>query len=289
MKQKNKKILFIVLVILAILTVPWLAYFSLCNDSSINIISRQSPELGGEMQKIPNVLLRGINFYGNEEILFANFRKFFEEKNFQVIIPKFKEPTMEKTIKSLRQEIKKQELTKFILVGFSFGGLAAQMYSAKYPDEILALVLINSIGKDSLMDRKIVLNLAKNLTNGVGSLSLSRTIKNIFYGENFSDAEAAYYGNINMRCKSIESVWLIGEIFFKGVKDAVIDKNIPILAVIGQKDNILVFDYAIKSAKKINAEYFIIPNAGHSLPLEPNLWRVAAEKIYEWIDKIPFQ
>jgi len=241
------------------------------------------------MQKIPIVFLRGINFYGNEEILFAKFRSFFEEKNFQVVIPKFKKPTIEKTVESLRQEIKKQELTKFVLVGFSFGGLIAQIYLDRYPDEVSALILINPVGADGLTNPEIIINLTKNLAKGIKSLSLSRTIKNIFYGENFSDAEADYYINLNKYSEDQENIWFISELFFKGAGNAGTNKKISTLAIIGGKDNILVPNYAIKLARKINAEYFIIPNAGHSLPLEPNLWHVAAEKIYEWIHSIPFQ
>lgn len=243
------------------------------------------------MRKISIVFLRGINWYGNEEILFAKFRKFFEEKNFQVIIPKFKGLTIEKNIQSLRREIKKYGLSEFILIGFSFGGLLAQIYFVRYPDEIQALALINPVGKDGLIDAGIILNLAKNLVKGIKFFSLPRTIKDIFYGNNFSDAEAMYYVNLNMRREARENVWLMGEIFFKGLltgrqgaKNIIIDKNVPILTVVGQKDNILIPEYAARSVKKIDTEYFIIPEAGHSLPLEPVLWRIAAEKIYQWVD-----
>lgn len=237
-----------------------------------------------KMPKMPIVCLRGINWYNQEDILFKNFKSFFLEKGFEVIIPQFKGCTINRTIKFLRKEIKeKYKLDKFVILGSSFGGLLAQRYYDKYPDEVLSMVLVNPVDSEGVSWR-IIFKLFKNIVKGLASLSLRKTMGLVFYGDNFSDEDVKYYMCSKLNFKNLESPWIILELApFMGKR--VRRVKIPTLIVEGGKDNFLDLEYTRKIVNKLGTDHHIIFNAGHVIVAEPKLWEVASEIIYRWLQK----
>jgi pimeloyl-ACP methyl ester carboxylesterase len=233
------------------------------------------------------VFLRGVNWYGAECVLFNNFKKYFKERSFEVVIPRFKGRTIDGSLRSLEKEIEKYKLKKFILLGFSFGGLVAQRYRDKYPDKVSELILVSSLDSRGIT-WKLLFNLLCNIIMGLRFFELSAIAKNIFYGNNFSDNEAKYYMEFNKRYKCFESPMIMLEPFpfmrIFGWRHIGKIKT-PSLVVAGSNDNIISADYQQKLAENINAEFVKIIGAGHCLPIEPKLWVNAAEKINNWLQE----
>jgi proline iminopeptidase len=206
--------------------------------------------------------------------------------------------TYQEAFQDLNSILKKYNLKKVTLIGHSFGGLVATLYTAKYPEKVNTLVLAGALfSQQETYDH--ILNSLKKSHKGD-----SKTLNKISYVEKldknsagyrkhcfdlasdndyfkmpnptkaskklYSDYEAGKFYKTNIRNKNAPLL------FYKNEKQNNIDsrpflkeikaKGIPVYAIYGQDDRIFSASQ-IKSIKKIAGEnhFALLENCSHYL------------------------
>ncbi|WKL46328.1 alpha/beta hydrolase [Flavobacterium pectinovorum] len=206
--------------------------------------------------------------------------------------------TYQEAFQDLNSILKKYDLKKVTLIGHSFGGLLATLYTAKYPEKVNALVLAGALfSQQETYDH--ILNSLKKSHKGD-----SKTLNKISYVEKldknsagyrkhcfdlasdndyfkmpnptkaskklYSDYEASKFFKTNIRNKNAPLL------FYKNEKQNNIDsrpflkeikaKGIPVYAIYGQDDGIFS-PSQIKSIKNVAGEnhFALLENCSHYL------------------------
>ena len=206
--------------------------------------------------------------------------------------------TYQEAFQDLNSILKKYNLKKVTLIGHSFGGLVATLYTAKYPEKVNTLVLAGALfAQQETYDH--ILNSLKKSHKGD-----SKTLNKISYVEKldknsagyrkhcfdlasdndyfkmpnptkaskklYSDYEASKFFKTNIRNKNAPLL------FYKNEKQNNIDsrpflkeikaKGIPVYAIYGQDDRIFSASQ-IKSIKNIAGEnhFALLENCSHYL------------------------
>lgn len=165
-------------------------------------------------------------------------------------------------VKFLDNLIKKNKISKPILIGHSFGGRIALRYAFENPSKVSKLILTGTpIIREKSFSKKIVYATAviggkifKKFPN-----NLKERIRKILY---FAIGEWDYYkaGSLKQVFKNI-----IGEDLIKYIKEI----KIPVFLIWGENDKIVPAKY-LKDIKKLNREVTCktVPGIGHKLPYE---------------------
>lgn len=206
--------------------------------------------------------------------------------------------TYQEAFQDLNSILKKYDLKKVTLIGHSFGGLVATLYTAKYPEKVNTLVLAGALfAQQETYDH--ILNSLKKSHKGD-----SKTLNKISYVEKLDKNSAGYrkhcfdlasdndyfkMPNPTKASKKLYSDYEAGEfyktnirnknaplLFYKNEKQNNIDsrpflkeikaKGIPVYAIYGQDDRIFS-PSQIKSIKNIAGEnhFALLENCSHYL------------------------
>ncbi len=181
-----------------------------------------------------------------------------------------------RNIDSLRVQVESSEKKK-VLVGFSLGGMLALEWAHRHPDEVSALILVNS----SLGVSKFYRRLRPS-----AMMRIARTafIRNPLAKEAFSLGLTT-----NLPLEAIEpiaEVWskrsqefpVMPANFFRQafvarqLKAQSAPPDIPVLVLSSRNDKVVHFTCSEKIAEKFKAPHFVHPTAGHDLFLESPEW-----------------
>jgi len=209
------------------------------------------------------VILHG---WGSDLTKWLPFKKLLQQAGFKVYLPKLpnnKPMTTDDFSLWLKQYVKK--IDKFILIGHSFGGQIAANYTAKYPQKVSHLVLINSSAIRSKLNLKrlFFLPFAK-LGKLIFSLPLLKSLaapaKQLLYK---SAQEADYL-------KSTPTMKQTMKIIVKEDQQANLRKiTVPTLVLWGQQDKITPLSQGKLTAKLItNSTLAVFPQTTHGLPFQ---------------------
>jgi proline iminopeptidase len=206
--------------------------------------------------------------------------------------------TYEEAFQDLNSIYKKYHLKKAIILGHSFGGLVATLYTSKYPQNVSALVLAGALFSQQETYNHILDTLKKKYSNDSEQLKRISVVENLnknsaeyrkgcyeLAGENgffkmpnptteskklYADYEAGEFYKTNIRNKNAPLIFYQNEKqnnidsrpFLKKIKTA----GIPIYGIYGKEDG--VFSLAqIKSMKAITGEkhFAFLDNCSHYL------------------------
>lgn len=148
-----------------------------------------------------------------------------------------------------------QSLNSFILVGHSFGGQIAINFTAKYPQKVKQLVLINSAGIRGKLNLKrlIFLPLAK-----IGKFFFTDKLKNVFYRlireTDYFAASPVMKQTLNLVIRDNQETNLV-------------KITCPTLIIWGRKDRLTpVADGRLMHQLIKNSQLKVLVNARHGLP-----------------------
>ena len=203
--------------------------------------------------------------------------------------------TYKEAFQDLNSILKKYDLKKATLIGHSFGGLVATLYTAKYPQNVSSLILAGALFSQQETYDHILNSVSKTDSSQLAKIkSIEKLNKNSaeyrkacfdLAGENnyfkmpnptaeskqlYSDYEASEFYKTNIRNKNAPLL------FYKNEKQNNIDsrpflkeikaKGIPVYAIYGQDDRIFS-PSQIKSIKNIAGEnhFALLENCSHYL------------------------
>jgi len=203
--------------------------------------------------------------------------------------------TYKEAFQDLNSILKKYDLKKVTLIGHSFGGLVATLYTAKYPQNVSSLILAGALFSQQETYDHILNSVSKTDSSQLAKIkSIEKLNKNSaeyrkacfdLAGENnyfkmpnptaeskqlYSDYEASEFYKTNIRNKNAPLL------FYKNEKQNNIDsrpflkeikaKGIPVYAIYGQDDRIFS-PSQIKSIKNIAGEnhFALLENCSHYL------------------------
>jgi len=242
---------------------------------------------------------------GNSTLFEATTAQKLADKDFYVIVydrrgegrstdpdAKF---TYQEAFQDLNSILKKYDLKKVTLLGHSFGGLVATLYTAKYPQNVSNLILAGALFSQQETYDHILNSVSKTDSSQLAKIkSIEKLNKNSaeyrkacfdLAGENnyfkmpnptaeskqlYNDYEASKFFKTNIRNKNAPLL------FYKNEKQNNIDsrpflkeikaKGIPIYAIYGQDDGIFSFSQ-IKSIRNIAGEshFALLENCSHYL------------------------
>lgn len=231
------------------------------------------------MSNVPIIILHGWGLKGS---IYKNLINLFKQERFKVFAPDLpgfgSEPlcsssmNLDNYAEFLDNFIKKNKISKAILIGHSFGGRIAIKYVYKNPQKVSKLILTGvPIVRNKSFTKKIAFVFAI-----VGGKLLRRFPTQI--GEVFRKGlyraigEWDYYkaGKLKKVFKNI-----IGEDLIQYLKEI----KTPVLLVWGRDDRLVPVSDIYKIKKYLlKAEFIIVPNTGHKLPYEnPDIFLEAIE------------
>jgi len=152
----------------------------------------------------------------------------------RVLVPDFPEVNaMENLCDTINKWLKSIQVDQAIFVGQSFGGVVAQVYSDRYPEDVSKLILMTSFANTNVVQDKTRKNYEKSLNRFLGALkdikfeNLQKTIfKQVVKGVDVAFVDdkpfwKAYYGNMLLNSSSIllKSIHEIQIDFWKSKQD----------------------------------------------------------------------
>ncbi|OIV43435.1 alpha/beta fold hydrolase [Flavobacterium johnsoniae] len=171
--------------------------------------------------------------------------------------------TYEEAFQDLNSIYKKYDLKKAILLGHSFGGLVATLYTNKYPQKVNALVLAGALfAQQETYDH--ILNSIKKIHNGD-----SKTLNKIAYVEKLDKNSAEYrkrcfdlasdenyfkMPNPTTASKKLYADYEAGEFYKNNIRN----KNAPLLFYQNEKQNNIDTRTILKKIKTAGVPIFAI-------------------------------
>lgn len=231
------------------------------------------------MSNVPIIILHGWGLKGS---IYKNLINLFKQEGFKVFAPDLpgfgSEPlcsssmNLDGYVEFLDGFIKKNKISKSILIGHSFGGRIAIKYVYKYPQGVSRLILTGVPAiRNKSFTKKIAFVFAViggKLLKGVPT-KIREVLRKSLYRV---IGEWDYYkaGRLRQVFKNI-----IGEDLIQYLKEI----KIPVLLVWGEKDSIVPASDICKIKKYLlKAKFIIVPNIGHKLPYEnPDVFLDAIE------------
>jgi proline-specific peptidase len=220
--------------------------------------------------------------------------KYFEKKKYSTIAidlrghGKSSKPnhpksyTFNKFAKDIETIIKKEEVTEFILVGHSFGGMIALSYFSLFPEKPSALILIDTIYENPLKHTDEIeykeLKKHPHLTR-FSRFMFEYIMENQKIQEkqfpyiDFSKLEKRddfYYWVTGAKTTPPKSVLICLQKMIKFNKKRILSKiNIPTLVLEGDQDTKTAVKDVREMAKKIkDSKFVLIKNATHDTPIQ---------------------
>ena len=241
-------------------------------------------------KKIPNVFIHGVGlnvemwepqkkFFKNHENVFydllnhGNSKKGYRKINFK---------NLNKQLSDLLRHLK---IDKINLIGFSLGSLVAQHFASKYPKKINKLVIIASVHRRSILQKKRVKKRYKKVLKGY---SITKNSINRWFNKEFLNKKPRVYSKFkNILENNKRSDFLVPyKLFVESEKYKINYHNInfPTLIITGQ-DDIGSRPAMSKSIyKKIkDSKIYIVPRAKHLAIYEKS--RLINTKISNFIKK----
>lgn len=176
--------------------------------------------------------------------------------------------TMEIMAEGVNVVLNKLEINKCILIGHSMGGYVTMAFADLFPGRLYGCSLFHSTPfadteeKKQNRDREIEL-----VNQGKKELIFNTNIPKAFADDNLnrlkSEVERAIQIARNTADKGIRAV-LEGMKLRKDRSEILINSNIPVLLILGKKDNYISFDAIMKKiVLNDKGEIFILENSGH--------------------------
>ncbi|OGH42361.1 MAG: hypothetical protein A3H79_04785 [Candidatus Levybacteria bacterium RIFCSPLOWO2_02_FULL_36_8b] len=215
------------------------------------------------------IILHGWGLNGQK---YEKLSQLLEKKGYKVFAPDFpgfgSEPLKSESmdlgdyVEFLNNLIKKNKISKPILIGHSFGGRVALRYGFENPSKVSKLILTGTpIIREKSFSKKIAYAgavIGGRIFKKFPDIQKER-IRKVLY---FAIGEWDYYkaGSLKQVFKNI-----IGEDLIKYIKEI----KIPVFLIWGKNDKIVPAKY-LKDIKKLNREviYKTVPGVGHKLPYE---------------------
>lgn len=165
----------------------------------------------------------------------------------------------------------KENISRFFLLGHSFGGAVAVKFSLKYPQKIEKLFLVASSGIRQKTLKKRLLKTAAAL------------FKKLSLGPFYSLARRAFYKFI-VRSDYPYAQGVMKETFLKVISEDISSYfnriSIPTIIIWGEKDNVVPISNGYFMNREIkNSKLVIIPGADHDL--ERDVPEILSQKISE--------
>tara|TARA_B100000029_G_C17561742_1_gene953634 strand:- start:994 stop:1785 length:792 start_codon:yes stop_codon:yes gene_type:complete len=221
-------------------------------------------------KKIPNIFIHGVGlnidmwepqkkFFKNHENIFydllnhGNSKKGYRKINFM---------SLNKQLNDLLGHLK---IEKVNLIGFSLGSLVAQHFASNYPKKINKLIIIASVHKRSIMQKKKV---KKRYNRVLKGYSISKNSINRWFNKKYLDKKPEVYSKFkNILENNKKNDFLaVYKLFVESEKYKINYNNItfPTLIITG-KDDIGSRPMMSKSIyKKIkDSKIYIVPGAKH--------------------------
>ncbi|MCX6731891.1 MAG: alpha/beta hydrolase [Candidatus Parcubacteria bacterium] len=165
--------------------------------------------------------------------------------------------------------LKKEDLKKIILIGYSFGGYVAFQYALSHPQSLIALVLVSANHVSPLKYRGLgFLNLfIYFLLNGLARLFFWQGRKNYYY---FNQANAKGYWQsalLGLRTMPLTiNFWMLSESFKINFSRDLEKITCPVLILRGRKDPFLNLKEALKMAEAIrDSKLAVLDESSHFL------------------------
>ena len=198
------------------------------------------------------VILHG---WGSDIKRWLPVKKLLEDEGFKVYLPKLPDDQVRNTADySAWVNNYTKNLKSFCLIGHSFGGQIAINFTAKYPEKVNKLILINSAGiRRPSWKRRVFTPLAKLLRNHV-----HETVKFLFY--RLFLATDYYRANSKMRQTMVR-------ILIDDQQENMTKINIPTLIIWGSDDHYTPLKDGRLTHQLIkNSQLKVFPDARHGLP-----------------------
>ena len=204
-------------------------------------------------------------------------------KDYWVITPDFRghgrsEATsgtysMDLLAKDVKFLLEKLQVKNFVLGGLSLGGYVAFAYRRLFPDEIKALILVDTKADadtpQARLGRREMIDLVT--TKSVASFS-DRMLPRLFSKQNL-DGNVAIVKDARRTIGAMNSLGIVGGL--QGMAERPDSTpllgqiRVPTLIIVGENDSTTTVDDAKKMASGIaGAKLVIVPNAGHISTLE---------------------
>lgn len=170
--------------------------------------------------------------------------------------------------------------TRHIVIGFSFGGYLARAYAQRFPDQVLALILIASSQRVASPPKNTKQRNESFSKSQFAGLSLAAIRKSLAPTQERNDKLVEYIQAMGRR--------LGGETYINQLN---LDRNVaplknvryPTLVIAAEYDRIRSLEESVELVSSIpNAELTIIPNTGHMIPLEQPATLLRC--IVQWLD-----
>lgn len=181
-------------------------------------------------------------------------------------------------IKHLNKVIKRLELKKFSLMGYSMGGRIALAYALRFPDRLQTLILESaSYGEIDVKKRLCRIESDKNLSNNILSNGIEWFEKywsdlDIFKSQKKISKDKQNkikYMRLNNSKNALANILMeCGQGVFPCLFDNISNLSIPILYISGELDkkyNEIGFNFKRENS---NTELLIIKNSGHNVHME---------------------
>lgn len=190
--------------------------------------------------------------------------------------------SIDRLAEDLRAFISAMDLEQPVLCGVSMGGMIAQVYASRYPDQLGSLVLADTftpafVSRRDRIERTMLLNTVTGLVRLIGydrgkglllwfGRKLERDKTTSLRAESFPDMETVAAVNAFQAVSSFHKT----DIEFASI-------NVPTLILYGEHESSVIRRHVPTLAAKIpNAEVEEVPNAGHASPWDnPDFFNVA--------------
>jgi 3-oxoadipate enol-lactonase len=181
--------------------------------------------------------------------------------------------TMDLLARDVKALLEKLRVRKFVMGGISLGGYVAFAYQRLFPDDIKALILVDTKADadtpQAKTGRKELADLV--LTKGVSSFA-DRMLPRLFSKQNL-DGNAAIVKEARKTIETMNPSGIVGTL--QGMAERpdstpLLDQiHVPTLIIVGENDPTTTVDDSKKVAGRITgSKLVIVPNAGHISTLE---------------------
>ena len=165
-------------------------------------------------------------------------------------------------------------LSRFFLLGHSFGGSVAAKFSIQYSEKVRKLILVDSAGIRRKRLKKEIQKKVAHFLNRFSFLPFYGLIRKIAYRTLFRRSDYLLTEGV------MKETYL--KVLGEDISDIFSNISVPTLLVWGEKDGITPLEHAYFMKEKIpGAELHIIPNVRHNPHREAP--ETLVEKIKEFI------
>ena len=189
--------------------------------------------------------------------------------------PSPKEPwTVDDYVEWVRNFCESNNLSRFFLLGHSFGGSVAVKFSIQYPEKVRKLILVDSAGIRRKRLKKEIQKKVAHFLNRFSFLPFYGLIRKIAYRTLFRRSDYLLTEGV------MKETYL--KVLGEDISDIFSRISVPTLLIWGEKDGITPLEHAYFMKEKIpGAKLEIIPNVTHNPHREaPEL---LVEKIIQYI------